>query len=178
MKSILKEYFVGGDTADAVLSIHELIQVGCEGSIERGAKAFEAATFMVMEMKKTEVTKLLTVLESCIQDSKIEKDAIVQGLNEPLDLLSDIEIDAPLARSHLSLIISELIKWSVVSFDVLLSAPEYFRTGGKAASFAIMILKKKNNEALSDDETVIVETLMTENDKKAYASAKIMFDAI
>jgi len=177
MKSILKEYFVGGDTADAVLSIHELIQVGSEGSIERGAKVFEASILMVMEMKETEVKKLLTVLESCVQDSTIGKDAIVRGLNDPLEFLTNIEIDAPLAGNHLSLIIAQLIKWGILSFDVLSSAPEYFRTDGKAASFAIKILKKISSKGPSDDEVVILESLMTEKDKKAHASAIIMFNA-
>jgi len=177
MKSILKEYFVGGDTADAVLSIHELIQVGSEGFIERGAKAFEAGILMVIEMKETEVKKLLTVLESCLQDSTIGKGAVVQGLKDPLEFLTNIEIDAPLAGNHLSLIIAQLIEWGVLSFDVLSSAPEYFRTNGKAASFAIKILKKINSGGLSDDEVVILESLMTEKDKKAHASAKIMFNS-
>merc|ERR1712176_1463421 len=64
MKSILKEYFVGGDTADAVLSVDEIIQVGNKGSIERGAKVFETGILMVMEMKEVNVKQMLNVLES------------------------------------------------------------------------------------------------------------------
>jgi len=178
MKSILKEYFVGRDTADAVLSVHEMIQVGTKGSIERGAKAFEAGALMVMEMKDTNVKQLITVLESCVKDSKIEKDAILQGLNDPIELLRDIQIDAPLAASHLSLIIAELINWDAISLDFLLGAPEFFRTDGKPAAFAIEILKKKSGDGPSDDELVVVESLMTEEDKKTHASAKAMFDAL
>lgn len=176
MKSILKEYFVGGDTADAVLSVHEMIQVGCKGSVERGAKAIETGVLMVMEMKEVNVKQLLTVLESCIKDSKIEKEAIVQGLNDPLEFLRDIQIDAPLAASHLSLIVAKLISWNAISFDFLLHTPEFFRTDGKPASFAVEILKKKSDP--SDDEFQVVESLMTEEDKKAHASAKAMFDSL
>lgn len=176
MKSILKEYFVGGDTADAVLSVHEMIQVGSKGSIERGAKAFESGVLMVMEMKEASVNQLLTIFESCVKDSKIENEAIVQGLNDPIEFLRDIQIDAPLAASHLSLIIFKLISWNAISFDFLLGTPEFFRTDGRPAAFAIEILKKKSDP--SDDELRVVESLMTEDDKKAYASAKVMFDVL
>ena len=178
MKSILKEYFVGCDTADAVLSVHEMIQVGSNGSIERGAKAFEAGALMVMEMKEANVKQLITVLESCVKDGKIEKVALVQGLNDPIEFLRDIEIDAPLAARHLSLIIAELINWGSISLDFLLSAPESFRTDGKPAAFAIEILKKKSGDGPSDDEMVVVESLMTEEDKKSHSSAKVMFDTL
>lgn len=178
MKSILNEYFVGGDTADAVLSLHEMIQVGREGSFERGAKAFETGVLMVMEMKETNVKQLLTVLESCVRDSKIEKESILWGLNDPLEFLRDIQIDAPLAGSHLAQIIVEMINWDVIRFDFLIGSPEYFKSDGKPASFAIEILKKKNGgDGPSDDELVVVESLMTEDDKKSYASAKDMFDS-
>ena len=176
MKSILKEYFVGGDTADAVLSVHEMVQVGVEGSVERGAKAFETGVLMVMEMKEFNVKQLLSVLESCIKDSKIENEAIVQGLNDPIEFLRDIQIDAPLAASHLSLVVANLISWDAISLDFLLDAPEFFRTDGKPAAFAIEILKKKSDH--SDDELRIVDSLMTEDDKKTHTSAKAMFDAL
>lgn len=173
MKSILKEYFVGGDTSDAVLSIDELIRIGEEGSIERGAKVWSSGILMVMEMKETEVMKLLTILESCV----IEKDAIIQGLQDPLEFLSDIEIDAPLARSHLSSIIADLIKRSILSFDVFLCAPVHFQTEGKAARLAINVLKKNSNADPSDHEMGVVEQLLTADEKKTYTSAKIMFNA-
>lgn len=178
IESIMKEYFVGGDTADAVLSVHEMIQVGTEGSIERGATAIEGVVLMVMEMKETNVKQMLTVLESCVKDSKIEKEAIVQGLNDPLEFLRDIQIDAPLAASHLSLITAELINWNAISLDFLLGAPGFFLGEGKAAAFAIEILKKKNGDGPSDDDLVVVESLMTEGEKEIHSSAKAMFDAL
>ena len=48
-KNILKEYFVGGDVDEAVLSIHEMVEVGKDGSVERGAKVVEAGTLLVMD---------------------------------------------------------------------------------------------------------------------------------
>jgi len=178
MKSILKEYFVGGDTADAVLSVDEMIQVGKKDSIQRGAKALEAGVLMVMEMKEVNVKQLLKVLESCVKDSKIEKEAIVQGLNDPIDLLRDIQIDAPLASSHLALIIAELINWNAISFDLLLATTEFFRAECKPAAFAIEILKKKSGSEPSDDELIVVERLMTDGDKKSHKCAKAMFDTL
>ena len=53
-KCIVKEYFVGGDMDDAVLSIHELVGVGESGSVERGAKVIESAILVVLEMKQEE----------------------------------------------------------------------------------------------------------------------------
>ena len=176
MKSILKEYFVGCDTADAVLSVHEMIQVGSEGSIERGAKAFETGVLMVMEMKEVNVKQLLTVLESCVKESKIENEAMIKGLNDPIEFLRDIQIDAPLAANHLSLIIAKLIDWNAISFDFLLDTPEFFRTDGKPAEFAIQILKRRSDP--SSEELSVVESLMTVEDKKTHDSAKMMFDSL
>merc|ERR1711865_948154 len=51
-QNILKEFFVGGDADDAILSFKELIGAGAEGSVERGAKAVEKAVLLVLEMKQ------------------------------------------------------------------------------------------------------------------------------
>jgi len=176
-KSILKEYFVGGDTADAVLSVEELVHAGTDGSIDRGAKVIESGVLMVMEMKELEVKKFLTVMESCVKDSKIENKSIINGLNDPLEFLSDIEIDAPLSRKHLALILSEFMKWNAIDFELLKDAPEYFRTEGKAAAFAISILKNRGGEP-SESEMETVSYLMTDEDKNAHASTKAMFDSL
>lgn len=175
-KSILREYFVGGDTADAVLSIDELIQ----GSTERGAKVVESAVLMVMEMKESEVKKLITVLESCVKGSLIQTDAFVKGLSDPLEFLSDIEIDAPLARSHLSSIIASLIEQDALGFDFFVDAPAYFLTDCKAASFAIDVFTKKNKgkNEISESELGVVERLMTNDEKKTFSSAQGFYDSL
>ena len=169
-KSILKEYFVGGDTADAVLSFDELVCAGKEGSIERGAKVFESGALLVMEMKETDVKKFLTVLESCIESSKIEKESVIKGLNDPLEFLGDIEIDAPLAGNHLALIVASCMNKNACSLDLLNDGPEYFKTGGKAATFAAKVLRARGGEA-SEGELEIIESLMTEDDKAKFSSA-------
>jgi hypothetical protein len=143
MKTILKEYFIGGDKANAVLSVHEMVIVGTDGSLDRGSQAVATGILMVMEMKEGEVQKFLTVMESCMNESKIERQAIVQGLNEPLELLSDIEIDAPIAGSLLALIISQFLKWNIMDFDFLLSAPEAFLTDGNPSVFGRKVLEKR-----------------------------------
>jgi hypothetical protein len=176
-KSLLKEYFVGGDTADAVLSVHEMVRVGTEGSSERGAKVIEAGVLLVMEMKETDVNKFLTVMEACIKESRIDTQSIMMGLNDPIEFLSDIEIDAPLARSHLALIVAKFIKWNALSLDLLKLVPEYFRTDGKPANFAIKVLKHMGGEP-SEQDLEVVENLMTEEDKKTHTSAKTMFEAL
>merc|ERR1712137_436630 len=125
IKNLLKEYFVGGDTDDCVVSVHELIQAGTDGSVERGSKIVEGATLMVMEMKPDDVEKTLKVLSRCISEKKIEAQSITTGLNDPLEFLSDIEIDAPLAGTHLAKMIATYLKLEVVSMDMLKHAPEY-----------------------------------------------------
>jgi hypothetical protein len=130
-----------------------------------------------MEMKETDVKKFLTLMESCIAESKIENRSIVTGLNDPLELLRDIEIDAPLARSHLALIISELMKWGAIELSMLKDAPEYFRTDGKPAAFAVKILKTRGTDP-TNAELDIVGSLMSEEDKGNHASAKSMYDSL
>jgi hypothetical protein len=176
IKNILKEYFIGGDTADSVLSVHELVQVGQEGSVDRGAKAVEGGILMVMEMKETDVQKFLTVMGGCVQENRLEKESILKGLHDPLEYLSDVEIDAPLARSHLAMIVSECIKFGAMDLAFLKTAPEYFLNESKPAAFAIKVLKTRGGDP-SEEEMKVVEDLMTEDDKKAHESAEAMFKA-
>jgi hypothetical protein len=179
-KAILKEYFVGGDIAEAILLIHELVQVGMEGSIERGAKVVEAGTLMVMEMKEVDVHKLVAVMAGCVRESKIETESIIKGLNEPLDLLSDIEIDAPLAGHNLAIIVASYIESKAITLDILKDAPAYFLSDGKPAAFAVKVLKvlgDGSEEGPTADELEIVGNLMTEDDRSKHSSAKAMFDA-
>ena len=68
-KNYLKEFFVGGDLDDAVLSIHELIGAGEDGSVERGTKVIESGTFMVMEMKAEDVEKFASVMTRCYNEN-------------------------------------------------------------------------------------------------------------
>ena len=175
-KNLFKEYFTGGDTDDAVLTMHEMISAGKDGSIERGAKVVEAGTLMVMEMKESEVTKLLTVMVRVIKESKIEKESMALGLSDPFEFLSDIEIDAPLAGNHLATIVAEYMKLEMLELGLLKQAPEHFRTDGKPALFACKVLKKRGGDA-SDEEVKVVEELMTADDKKKHASAKDMIAA-
>ena len=90
--------------------------------------------------------------------------------------MSDIEIDAPLAGSHLAMIVSECIKFGAMDLGYLKTAPEYFLSDGKPAAFAIKVLKKKGGDP-SDEEMKVVEELMTEDDKKDHESATAMFKA-
>lgn len=176
-KKILKEYFVGGDTDDAVLSIDEIVGFGHDGSIDRGAKVIEGGTLMVLEMKEDEVNKFLTILLRCLKENKIQRKSVATGMNDPLEFLGDIEIDAPLARKHLVHIVAELMKANAVDIDFLLEAPEYFRDEGKAASFAAKVLKATGEE-VTDADVALIEQLMTEDDKTAHATARALFDSV
>ena len=171
MKNYLKEYFVGGDTDDIVLSIHELIGVGSEGSIDRGTKVIESSVLMLLEMKAENVEKFLTVITRCITENKIESKSIISGLNDPLEFLSDIAIDAPLATSHLVTIVSKIIESGTIKFDFLLDAPQYFLTDGGAAMFGCKVLKKMGGDSVSSESNIdIIEKLMTAADKEQFPS--------
>lgn len=177
-KNILKEYFVGGDTADAVLSIHELVGAGDEGSVARGTKVVEAAVLLVLEMKKEDVEKFLRVYLECAKDNKIEGESFVLGLNDPLEFLNDVAIDAPLAIPHLAHIVAELVKSKIISFSFLLNSPEYFRTDQNAATFGAKVMKNIGDEAVkSEDFIEVVSKLMTEDDKAKYSSVNELIEA-
>lgn len=171
-KKILKQYFVGGDTDDAVLSIHELVGAGDEGSLERGTKAVEQAVLMVLEMKQEDIEKFVGVYLRCAKENKIESDSFVLGLNDPLEFLNDVAIDAPLAIPHLAGIVAELVKADVIPFNFLLNAPEYFRTDQNAAAFGAKVMKKIGGDAIgSEDYIEVIEKLMTCEDKAKHSSA-------
>mmetsp|Transcript_22776 Transcript_22776/g.37146 ORF Transcript_22776/g.37146 Transcript_22776/m.37146 type:complete len:877 (-) Transcript_22776:1403-4033(-) len=177
-KNVLKEYFVGGDTSDAVLSIHELVGAGADGSIARGAKVVEAAILLVLEMKKEDVEKFLRVYLECAKDNKIEGESFVLGLNDPLEFLNDVAIDAPLAIPHLANIVAELVKAKIIPFSFLLNSPEYFRTDENAATFGAKVMKNIGGDAVkSEDFIEVVSKLMTEEDKSKYSSVDELIEA-
>jgi len=177
-KNILKEYFVGGDTDDAVLSMHELIGIGTEGHDERGSKVVENSILMVLEMKKEEVDKFLTVFVRLAKEKKISQNSFVSGLNDPLEFLNDVAIDAPLAIPHLAGIVAELVKSEIIQFNFLLDAPEYFRTDQNAAGFGAQVLKFIGESATtSEDYLDVVEKLMTDEDKAKHNSASELIAA-
>ena len=170
-KNILKEYFVSHDADDAVLSIHELVGAGDEGSVERGTKVVESAVLLVLEMKAEHVDKFLGIYLRCATEKKIEGESFVLGLNDPLEFLSDVAIDAPLAIPHMANIVAELVKAEVISFSFLLDAPDYFRTDQNSADFGAKVVKKIGGDATtSDDYIQVIEKLMTCDDKEKFSS--------
>lgn len=176
MKNCLKEYFVGGDSDDIVLSINEMIGIGADGSVERGSKIVEGGILMVLEMKAENVDKFVTIVTRCITEKKIPHESIVSGLNDPLEFLGDISIDAPLATSHLVTIVSAFIESGAVSFDFLLNTPEYFRSDGGAAQFGCKVLKQMGGDAMTSESNLdIITQLMTDSDKESFPNgAKAM----
>lgn len=175
IKNLLKEYFVGGDTDDAVLTVHEMIGDIKDG-VERGAKVIEGGTLMVMEMKEQDTDKLLEVIKRLYKENDISGESIEKGLKDPLEFLSDVEIDAPLAGNHLAKCVAAYVELGAIQFDFLKDAPDYFKTDGKPAAFGIKVLKAKGGDP-SEADLQVVESLMTEDDKKNFASAQAMYDA-
>jgi len=170
-KKIMQEYFVGGDTDDAVLSIHELVGVGQPGDAERGAAVVEAAALMVMEMRESDVRKMLQVISRCLAENKIRNESLAKGLGDPLEFLRDIEIDAPKAASLLATVVADWIQQGALPFDFLLSAPEFFLKDGRPADFAGRVLAVRGGDP-TDGEIDVVTKLMSEEEKKAHGSAR------
>ena len=170
-KNYLKEFFVGGDLDDIVLSFHEIIGAGDDGSIERGAKVVEQSVLMVLEMKADDVLKFITVASKCITEKKLESESIIRGLQDPLEFLSDIAIDAPLASTHLATIVAEVVKGNIITFDFLLGAPEYFKNEGNAAQFGCKVMKKIGGDFLTSESNLeVIGKLMTEDDRSTFSS--------
>lgn len=178
-KNYFKEFFVGGDADDIVLSLHELIGAGAPGSIERGAKVIESCVLMILEMKAEELDKFLSVITRCISEKKIETDSILTGLNDPLEFLTDIAIDAPLANAHMVTVVSEFVKSGAIQIDFLLNSPEYFRTDCNSAQFGCKVLKKIGGDATTSESNLqVIEKLMTDEDKESYPDgAKALIEA-
>ena len=177
-KNILKEYFVGGDADDAVLSIHELVGIGDEGSVKRGTKVVESGVLKVLEMKQGEVDKFVSIYLRCAKEKKIECESFVLGLNDPLEFLNDVAIDAPLAVPHLACIVAEFVKADVIPFNFLLNTPAYFRSDQNAASFGAKVMKKIGGEATtSEDYIEVIGKLMTDDDKTKYTTVGDLIDA-
>ena len=177
-RNILKEYFVGGDADDAVLSLHELVGAGDEGSVKRGTKVVESAVLLVLEMKQQEVDKFVSLYLRCAKEKKIEGESFVLGLNDPLEFLADVAVDAPLAIPYLVGIVAELVKADVISFNFLLNAPEYFRTDQNASAFGAKVMKKIGGDAMrSEDYIEVIEKLMTDNDKATHSSVSDLIEA-
>ena len=169
MKSLLKEYFVGGDTADAVLTVEELVGRGNDGDIARGKAVVEAAVLMLMEGKESEVEKMLTLFASA--GEKIPPASFVGGLRDPVEFLRDIEIDAPMAPNLLAMM---LANWFSKSF--LPSMKEFFVDNDdledfreraeetRPAEFCRQIIQKRGG-AFTEDDLETVTHLMTDEQR-------------
>lgn len=141
--NVLKEFFVGGDADDAVLSIFELVgEASTEKSLERGIAVVESTCGHVLECKAQEVEKYISILLRCADESKLSSEMIKGGMLGLLEFLSDIAIDAPLATVYMAQIVGSLVKKGVLQLEFLLSAPEYFKTDGNSAHFAVKVMKE------------------------------------
>jgi translation initiation factor 4G len=196
-KAILNEYFVGGDLNEAVALIQELVNGGAgtglvEGRVERGAAIIEGGVLMVLEMKESQVQKFLELIIQCCLSKIINRESLILGLRDPLEFLRDIEIDAPRAGEFLAQIIAN---WLMIpsspsssengnakilglgSLDFLLSAPDYFRTDGRPATFAAQILKYHGG-TVTDEDVQIISQLMSDDEKNTHGSARKFLESI
>lgn len=169
-KNLFKEFFVGGDEDDAVLSIQEII--GADLSVERGAKAFEGGVLLVLEMRTEEVMKFINIMSRCFNEKIISEESIVLGVIAPLEFLSDVAIDAPFAVPHMVDIVAAFIHNGAFRFNFLLESPECFRTECNAASFGCQVLKVLGDSFATDSSNLdVIRKLMTAEERAKFNSA-------
>ena len=202
-KTIFKEYFVSDDMKETVYSIQQVVgETDSDNYIERCNKVVEAGVLLVMEMKELETQKLLSVISECVTSKIISPQALVGGLKDPLEFLRDIEIDAPMAAALLSKIISTWIyhpgfiePTNSVEF-LITDSPEYFRSDGRAAEFAIRILydvskirQQQNpshhesndcntNTIITDESKQIIDRLLTECEMSTHGTVDNFIDTL
>jgi translation initiation factor 4G len=176
MKSLLKEYFVGGDMADAVLSVDELIGKGHEADVERGSAMVEAGVFMVMEGKQAEVENMLKLFEGAAD--KIPPASFVGGLKGPVGFLRDVEIDAPLAPNLLAMIMADWFGKSFLpsmdEFWVKNKDLEDFRERAeetRAAEFLRQVIRQRGGDLTVDDIEAVTQ-LMTNEERLAHPEVR------
>jgi translation initiation factor 4G len=176
MKSLLKEFFVGGDMAEAVLSMDELIGKGHEADTERGSAMVEAGVLMVMEGKEAEVEKMLKLFEGAAE--KIPSSSFVGGLKDPVLFLRDIEIDAPLAPNLLAMILADWFSKSYLpsmdEFWVKNKDLEEFRENAgetRSAEFLRQIIRRRGGD-LTVDDIEAVSQLMTDEERLVHPEVR------
>lgn len=170
-KSLFKEFRIGGDISDALLTFEEIVCLDTEGHEERSSAMLEAIILMVLEMKQEDVDKMIYLVEQCMQKQVIDSEALVASLQIPMESLRDIEIDAPLAAKLMAGILAHWIQLGFITLNVLQSFPDYFLSDGRPAEFACMVLAKRGGSP-SEEEASLVNSLMTDQEKRAWPSVE------
>lgn len=176
--SILKEFFLNQDTADALLSIDELVGYKREGdsdneaALKRAVAVVESGVLFVLERKESEAESFRAFVRECLGQEKLPVKCLAMGLSEPLDVLRDVEIDAPLSSKLLAQIIADWMTITTsegsLSFDLFLKAPEYFRNHCRPAEFAKQVLacyRQETGLAITDEQVYVVAQLMSEEER-------------
>jgi len=182
VQTILKEFFAVNDTDDALLSIEELINAAVDENGRENHKKLivESSISFVLERKQEDVEKAIDLLLAATmkEPSLLRSPDFVAGLCDPLEFLSDIEIDAPRAAEYLALILFKLFEAKLVELESLLTgAPEYFLSDGKPAHLAGRVLLLNGTE-ITDGQLDLVEKLMTDRDKEDFTSPKAIIESL
>jgi len=157
-KSLLKEYFVGGDFKEATRSLEEIIGVGSDGDVARGSAVVEASVLLVLEMKDAEVKKLDGVILYLVSERRLHGEALKKGLKEPLEFISDIQIDAPRAGELFCVLLSSwLNKSSDVNdpFSVYALFADHSRLPSNADEILAHTLAKISSDTTKEDVAAI-----------------------
>jgi hypothetical protein len=195
VKSVVKEYLTNHDENDAHLSVKEIVQTDQPESDERGAKCVEAILFFMTESTKPNVEqfmalwKKLTTSPKDGQQAVLNEAMILKGIRTPLEILRDILIDAPLAKAILIDLLAGVMSWKALpsnNVSFMTNLPQEFISDGKAAEFAVKLLRKlesmedgKHKGVLTLEENVkAIETLMTSEEKEKSESTTKFIEAV
>jgi hypothetical protein len=169
--SMFKDYFISEDIDDALLTIGELIDVERDGHTDRGTALVAASLLLIMEMKKQEATKLVTLMRRCIKEEKLSNESLVKGIYQSLDSLREIQTDAPHADKLLAIVLADWLTLGAISLDVFKHASANFLNGGRPAEFACRVLASRESaNDVSADEVALVQGLMDDEDKGDHPS--------
>jgi MIF4G domain len=190
--TILKEYFVGGDLAEVVISIDEMVGYPGTGHAARASKVLETGILLVMERKLADVRKFVIAIGQCFEQYKMDGVAsIPKALKDPLEFLRDIEIDAPMAATYFAMVLADWLQRGVISLrDALIThSPELFRSDGRPAEFAVQILATRYKNVDTTDEVdvqydssptsyelEVVKELMNEHDRSAHPDVSMWIE--
>lgn len=204
-RTIFKEYFIGGDRENAVLSIQELVGGNSGGSssrnstpsvgyMDRAVAVIQSGILLVLEMKEIHVHKFLDVVSRCLDNNVIDRKCLIPAIQEPLEYLRDIEIDAPRSSEWLAIIVAEWMTKKVDDgetamgggIEILLQAPTYFLSdAGRPTEFAVQVLLQiyhpnqcgtttsattSSISVLCESERDVLNQLWTEQERKQYGS--------
>lgn len=148
VKSLFKEFFVHGDVQEVQQCVSEVVAPNIDII---APMVVSAGILLVLEAKEEQVLKFIGALDKMLEDNVISIQHCLKGLDQPTELLRDIEIDAPRAPSFLSMILSSWLKHNTTLKEMSNAFAVYFLEEGNPAELAAKVLRHRDDEPTKDD---------------------------